>query len=93
MRITREVSKVVKVTEDVLCDRCGKSLKGHVGNINGLRLQGSGSYDSTHFPDMHTFDADVCEACVVEWFKTFKRDPIQDFYDEQERLRRESEED
>lgn len=79
MRVTKETTQVVRVTEDVLCDRCGKSLKGHIGNINGLHLQGSGAYDSTHFPDMHSFEADVCEACTVEWFKTFQHNPLDVF--------------
>lgn len=76
MKVLQEKTKVVPVTVDVLCDRCGESLKGHIGNINGLHLIGGGSYDSTHFPDMYSFQADVCEPCAADWFKTFKRNPL-----------------
>ena len=94
MKITRKETRevTVVVVEDVMCDRCGKSMKGHIGNINGLHLQGSGSYDSTHFPDMYSFEADVCEACVIEWFKTFQRDPIQEIFDFEAKAAQEQEE-
>jgi hypothetical protein len=83
MEITRVEIREALVVEDVRCDRCDASLKGHIGNINGVVVQGSGAYDSTHFPDMHSFRADVCEKCCSEWFESFKRNPL-DLKDEDE---------
>lgn len=81
MEITRTETREVQVVEDILCDRCGNSLKGHIGNLNGVVIRGSGSYDSTHFPDRldgGSFVVDVCEKCCAEWFETFKRNPLKD---------------
>lgn len=81
MQITRTETREVQVVEDILCDRCGLSLKGHIGNLNGVVIRGSGSYDSTHFPDRPdggSFVVDVCEKCCAEWFETFKRNPLKD---------------
>lgn len=76
MEITHTETREVQVVDDILCDRCGLSIKGHIGNFNGVTFHGAGAYDSTHFPDMHSFRADVCEKCCAEWFKTFKRNPL-----------------
>ncbi len=76
MEVTRTETREVQVVEDVICDRCGNSLKSDIGNINGAVIAGGGGYDSTHFPDMHAFKSDVCEPCCAEWFKTFKRNPL-----------------
>lgn len=82
MKVTSTEVREVEVIKDVTCDRCGSSLRSDIGNINGASISGSGAYDSTHFPDMHSFIADVCEACCAEWFKTFKRNPL-DTYEEE----------
>ena len=84
MEITHTETREVQVVEDILCDRCGLSLKGHIGNINGVTIHGSGSYDSTHFPDMHSFRSDVCEPCCAEWFESFKRNPLNPPDDEED---------
>ena len=81
MRHTRTETREVEVVEDVTCDRCGKSMRSEIGNINGITLSGCGAYDSTHFPDMSSVKADVCEECSSEWFKTFKVNPVK-FWDE-----------
>lgn len=69
MEVTRVETREVQVVTDILCDRCGQSLKGHLGNLNGVKVSGGGAYDSTHFPDMHSFSVDVCEKCCAEWFE------------------------
>ena len=76
MRILHTETREVQVIDDILCDKCGLSVKGHIGNLNGATIHGSGSYDSTHFSDMCSFKADVCEKCCAEWFETFKRNPL-----------------
>ena len=59
MEVTRTETREVQVVEDVICDRCGNSLKSDIGNINGAVISGGGGYDSTHFPDMHSFKSDA----------------------------------
>lgn len=76
MKVFATEPRPVEVVRDVTCDRCGKSLRGAHGNTNGVVISGSGAYDSTHFPDGHSFDLDVCEKCCAEWFETFKRNPL-----------------
>ena len=76
MRVTHTETREVEVVDDILCDRCGESHKGHIGNLNGVHIHGEGAYDSTYFPDMFSFKTDVCEKCTAEWFSTFKRNPL-----------------
>lgn len=79
MKVTHEEQRLVEVVDDVLCDRCGESCKGHIGNVLGLHFAVEGAYDSTHFPDAILGDApcvDVCEKCASEWLSTFVRDPL-----------------
>lgn len=80
MIVTREEQRTVEVIDDVLCDRCGESCKGHVGNVLGLHFDVVGCYDSTHFPDAILGDVprvDVCEKCAAQWFATFVRNPLE----------------
>lgn len=76
MKVLQKKTIEIESIEDILCDRCEKSMKGTHGNINGVNVGGSGAYDSTHFPDGLSFDLDVCEECAAEWFKTFKHNPL-----------------
>lgn len=76
MRHTQTETREVEVVTDVTCDRCGNSMKGEIGNINGITVRGSGAFDSTHFPDMCKINADVCEFCAAQWFESFKNNPI-----------------
>ena len=76
MRHTHKETQEVDVVDDVVCDRCGETMKGFAGNYNGVTISGSGAYDSTHFPDGAVVHADVCEKCASEWFKTFKTHPV-----------------
>lgn len=82
MKHTHKETQEVEVVDDVVCDRCGDTLKCSAGNYNGINITGSGAYDSPHFPDMCIVHADVCEECASEWFKTFKTNPIKDYCDE-----------
>jgi len=83
MRITEERSVSTKVLVDVLCDRCDAPVSPHgiVQGVYGIEFVVSGGYCSTHFPD-DGFESDgspvvnVCEKCAAEWFKSFKRNPL-----------------
>ncbi len=79
MKVTHEEQRLVEVVDDVPCDRCGESRKGHAGNVLGLHIVVAGGYDSTHFPDAIIGDVpfvDVCEKCASERISTFVRDPL-----------------
>lgn len=80
MIVSHKEQRAVEVVDDVLCDRCGKSCKGNVGNVNGLHFDVAGAYDSTHFPDCilgYVPHVDVCERCASEWFASFVRNPLE----------------
>lgn len=74
--IYREESRTVAVLDRVECDRCGTGMLTEHGNVNGVRVTGEGAFDGTHIPDGVTVHLDVCERCAVEWFATFKRNPL-----------------
>lgn len=79
MRHTKTETREAEVVVDVTCDRCGESLCGQsreTRNVNGVRVTGSGAWDSTHIPDGAEIDLDVCERCAAAWFATFLRDPF-----------------
>lgn len=77
MRVTKTEQRAVEVVDDVTCDRCGESCRGHIGNINGINAVVCGAYDSTHFhDDGQNVMIDVCEKCSAEWFATFKHNPL-----------------
>ena len=80
MRVSHNEQRLVEVVDDVLCDCCGESCKGHGGNVLGLHFDVVGGYDSTHFPDSilgEVPSVDVCEKCASEWFDTFVRNPLE----------------
>jgi hypothetical protein len=86
MRVTKKIQQTVEVTDDILCNRCGKSLKtkldpeGEIYNFDGL-TEGciTGSYTSSHLADMETYCFSLCEQCLVDIFKAFKI-PVQTGY-------------
>lgn len=69
MIINKKVSKEIEEIEDVVCDKCGDSCK--LAHYSGDYC---GGYFSTHIPDGVAYTFDVCEKCLLEWMKTFKRD-------------------
>lgn len=75
MRHRSQRKEIVEFIDDVTCDKCEASLKGDIGNVNGLVTSVYGGFDSTALNDGVRYDFDVCEKCLVEWFKTFKRQP------------------
>ena len=72
-----------KTKEEVFCNKCGMSCRGHIGNFNGLIEQRIhfnglikekvvGGYDSTHIDDDDVYLFSLCERCLMELISTFK---------------------
>lgn len=73
--VTKEVTRTVveSVTEDVLCNKCGKSCKTPIGNYEGLiEARVEGGYDSPVIGDCVSWTFSVCEHCLAEFVATFK---------------------
>lgn len=88
MRTTKIVNKDVEETDDILCNKCGQSLKncgfedyGFEGLIEISILFGYGSKQ-----DGTSYKFSLCEDCIMELVKSFKIAPETneqefDFYD------------
>lgn len=78
MRKTKqeEQTKVVTVTEDILCNQCGESLKGcGPGSYEGLvEARICGGFGSK-IGDMLELRFSICEVCLLQMFKGFKIEP------------------
>lgn len=73
MRIIKQEQQEITVTTDILCNKCGKSCKGNIGNFNGLiETVIAGAYDSTHLDDLTRYAFSMCEKCLSELFLEFK---------------------
>ena len=77
MRRTKEQTVVEEVIDDIICNKCGESLKtpdgyGFEGLIGAVVV---GGYGSRHLGDMNEYRFDVCERCLVSWFDTFNIQP------------------
>ena len=74
MKKIKEVEETSKIQyiEDILCNKCGMSCKGEIGNFNGLiEYTIFGSYDSTHLVDMSNYTFSLCEKCLCVLFNSF----------------------
>ena len=72
MEIKEKVTQEVEITKDIICNKCGNSCKGDVGNYNGLiEVVVTGAYDSTHLTDGKNYVFSMCEECLSEMIKTF----------------------
>lgn len=75
MIIRKSVMAEKEVIEDILCNKCGKSLLCGM-NFNGLeKVIVIGQYDSTHLVDCQSYEFSLCEGCLVELFNSFKIEP------------------
>lgn len=73
MKATRTVLKPTQEIEDVFCNKCGMSCRGHIGNLNGLiEATVSGGYDSTHLDDGDVYTFSLCEGCLKALIDSFK---------------------
>jgi hypothetical protein len=65
------------VTDDVLCNQCGKSMrcdwhgcKDHFRGLNDAGIEGG--YCSKDLEDLTVYEFDLCEKCLKKMFKSFK---------------------
>jgi len=73
---TKSVEVLTEVVDDVICNKCGTSCKGEMGNFNGLiEVVVTGAYDSTHLEDMRSYSFSICEKCLSELFGGFAINP------------------
>lgn len=80
----------VKSIEDLLCDKCGKSLKHGTGEFacyEGTRLHGGFGYGSDK--DGIEIEFDICDQCYDDFIGSFKHSPkeeehnLADFFSKQ----------
>jgi gamma-glutamylcysteine synthetase len=80
---TRQENKLVTVTEDCICNKCGNSLKVSDSGFAGLEeVTITGLYGSPVFDDMEEYSFSLCEHCLTELFVTFKIAPTHREYDD-----------
>ena len=78
MKVTKTETKEVEVIVDAICNKCGASCKGSIGNLNGLiEARIDGAYDSSHLGDGNVYEFSLCEKCCSELFATFKYPALQ----------------
>lgn len=82
MIVKSKVTRTDIVPTDILCNKCGKSLRRWcMGNENGTRGLLVSAYDSPVLPDVNLIlEFALCEPCVIEISKDF----IIPFWDENE---------
>jgi hypothetical protein len=84
MKLTHIINKSVTETKDVLCNKCGESLRppfdsNFPGDYYGLVEVGfSTGYLSKELPDGYWYTFSLCEKCLSELFKTFKHPPLKE---------------
>jgi hypothetical protein len=66
---TKKITEEREVVDDVICNKCGASLLGTCGNINGTgELTVLGGYDSPFFGDRIEYRFALCERCLLVIF-------------------------
>lgn len=82
MIIKSKRQEEVEFTEDVLCNKCGNSLKiGHFNEFYGLvEVEFSTGYFSNALPDGMIYSFSLCEPCLEKLFKEFKLPPTEKEY-------------
>jgi len=85
MQITKEIeqTETVTVVEDIICNKCGCSLKDSCNmNYEGLiEVSFCGGYASK-IGDCIECKFSLCEICLIELFNTFKIKPYTNQIDE-----------
>lgn len=79
MRTTKSVEKTVEITDDVLCNKCGKTCYNgfHHSGLIGAKVHGNygskahGKSGSLVLQDGDIFNFDICEKCFAELSETF----------------------
>ncbi|KKM03547.1 hypothetical protein LCGC14_1773430 [marine sediment metagenome] len=67
-RVFEEKNETIRALIDVLCDRCGKSCKCPLGNVEAALLGAHWGYSSGKDTEIH--EAHLCEDCYDETVKT-----------------------
>jgi hypothetical protein len=73
----KEYKPVMVSVEDlssVKCDKCQKEMLTDCSPFgNGICIKYKGGYDSEHFGDGSDIEIDLCEECLFEFVKSFKK--------------------
>lgn len=71
MRTIRTVEKTIEITDDILCNRCGKSC--YNGFAHGGLIGGKvhGNYGSKDIGDGDIYQFDICEKCFKALAEAF----------------------
>lgn len=81
MRKTKMVTetKEVEVIEDIICNKCGGTCFNVVDATDRqysaeglLECEITGGFFSKHLGDMSSYRFSMCEACLIQLFKTFR---------------------
>ena len=81
MKITHKVTTETDFTDDIICNKCGKSCFGHKSySPEGLiEVHVRGGYGSAVIGDGDTLTFSLCERCLVPIILDFKIPP--DYHD------------
>jgi len=71
MIIIKQITKVIEEVDDILCNKCGKSLKGECDFEGLIEAEAVGGYGSI-LGDMCKYKFSLCENCLKELFENFK---------------------
>jgi ribosomal-protein-alanine N-acetyltransferase len=71
MKITHEVERKVLETQDILCNRCGKScmIANYPHGLIDAKVHGGYSSKAVNDGDIYKFD--ICEECFKKFAETF----------------------
>jgi len=80
MRVTKTKNVEVEYTDDIICNKCGNSLKHLIStdnppSFNYCGLEEAivhGTYGSDPLEDCTDYIFSLCEKCLYELFNTFK---------------------
>ena len=73
MKKYKTVTTKMEVVEDIICNKCGESLRVDEYNFCGLEdAKVIGCYGSKHIGDLVEYEFHLCEKCVMELIESFK---------------------
>ena len=81
--IDKVLTKTVKITEDVICNKCSCSCKGYAPGVEPehhsfegiIEAKITGGYGAK-LGDGTTYVFSICEECLWKMFKEFKHPPV-----------------
>lgn len=75
---SKEEQRTIKVIQDIICNKCGKSTEESKETGMGFlaaEIYYSTSYESTHLPDGLTYTFHLCEECLSKLIDELKIEP------------------